>query len=96
MDATDCIAGKTFEYLATGRPILGIVTEGEQRDFLVSSGAAVVADADDVAASARAIEQVVTGQFVPATASTFLERLPPCETGRQLADVVRQVTPHRG
>jgi len=91
-----CIAGKTFEYLAAGRPILGIVTEGEQRDFLVSSGAAVVADADDVAAAARAIEQIVTGQFVPATPPAFLEGCHGRETSRHLAALVRSVAHHRG
>lgn len=91
-----CIAGKTFEYLAAGRPILGIVTEGEQRDFLVSSGAAVVADADDVDASARAIEQIVSGRFVPALDAAFLDRFRPGEMSRQLARLVDDVAAHRG
>jgi glycosyltransferase involved in cell wall biosynthesis len=91
-----CIAGKTFEYIAAGRPILGIVTEGEQRDFLVSSGAAVVADADDIAGSARAIEQIVTGQFVPAPAPAFLEGFHGRETSRRLAALVRSVAQPRG
>ena len=91
-----CIAGKTFEYLAAAKPILGIVTEGEQRDFLVSSGAAVVADADDVASAARAIEQVVTGQFVPATPTAFLQGFHGRETSRRLAAIVRGVAHHRG
>ena len=91
-----CIAGKTFEYIASGRPILGIVTEGEQRDFLVASGAAVVADADDIDASARAIEQIVCEGFMPATAPAFLDRFRPGETSRQLADVVRNVAAQRG
>ena len=90
-----CIAGKTFEYLAAGRPILGIVTEGEQRDFLVSSGAAVVVDADDVAGSARAIAQIVAGQFVPALAPAFLQGFHRRETSRRLAAVIRAVTHHR-
>lgn len=91
-----CIAGKTFEYLAAARPILGIVTEGEQRDFLVSSGAAVVGDADDIAGSARAIEQIVAGQFVPATSPAFLQGFHGRETSRRLAAVVRSVAHPRG
>lgn len=87
-----CLAGKTFEYIAAGRPILGIVTEGEQRDFLIESGAAVVADADDVEASSRAIEEIVSGRFAPATPPAFLDRFRPGETSRHLAAVVRAVT----
>lgn len=85
-----CIAGKTFEYLAAGRPILGIVTEGEQRDFLESCGAAIVGDADDPEASARAIEQVVTAGFVPAPDPVFLQRFHRREISRQVASIVRQ------
>jgi glycosyltransferase involved in cell wall biosynthesis len=86
-----CIAGKTFEYLATGRPIIGIVTAGEQRDFLLSSGAARVADADDADASATAIEEVVSGKFTPVLERAFLDRFQSAETSRQLANVVRHV-----
>jgi hypothetical protein len=86
-----CIAGKSFEYLASSRPILGIVTAGEQRDFLVASGAALVADADDIEGSADAIERMVEGSFVPVADRVFLDRFHPRATSRTLADVVRSV-----
>ena len=86
-----CIASKTFEYLATGRPILGIVTEGEQRDFLASSGGAVTADADDVAASARAIEGLITGGAVPPRNDAFLSSYHRREASRRIAGLVRDL-----
>jgi glycosyltransferase involved in cell wall biosynthesis len=86
-----CIAGKTFEYLATGRPILGIVTEGEQRDFLLSSGAALVANADDTGECAKAIERVIAGQFVPSPNMPFLQAFHRREMGRHMARVVGDV-----
>ena len=86
-----CIAGKTFEYLSAGRPILGIVTEGEQREFLLASGVAVIGDADDPSACARAIAQLVDGRFVPQPNSAFLGTFHRKETGRRVADLVRQV-----
>jgi glycosyltransferase involved in cell wall biosynthesis len=48
------IPGKTFEYLATGRPILGAVPEGDARDILVRAGHTVCAP-DDTEAIAAAI-----------------------------------------
>lgn len=86
-----CIAAKTFEYLAAGRPIIGIVTEGEQRDFLESCGAALVGDADDPEASARVIEQVVAGGFRPAPNHAFLQAFHSREASRQVAAVLRQL-----
>jgi glycosyltransferase involved in cell wall biosynthesis len=49
------VPGKTYEYLATGRPILGAVPPGDTRDFLEQSGRALVCDPDDVEAMTRAI-----------------------------------------
>jgi glycosyltransferase involved in cell wall biosynthesis len=86
-----CIAGKTFEYLTTGKPILGIVTDGEQRDFLLASGAAVVADADDVDAAARAIEQLVDGGTAPPPNRNALAGYHRRETARQMAAIVHRL-----
>ena len=44
------VPGKTYEYLASGRPILGAVPEGDARDLLERAGATYVCDPDDVAA----------------------------------------------
>lgn len=85
-----CIAGKTFEYLTTGRPIIGVVTPGEQRDFLVHSGAAVVGDADDPAGSAQAIEALIDRRFVPAPDVAFLSRFHRRETARRVAALVQR------
>jgi len=41
------VPGKTYEYLATGRPILGLLPEGDAREFVEASGRAVIADPCD-------------------------------------------------
>ena len=41
-----CIAGKTYEYIQLGKPVLGFVTPGAQRDFLASSGLLMHVDPD--------------------------------------------------
>lgn len=86
-----CIAGKTFEYLSVGRPILGILTPGEQRDFLEQSGGAVLADADDAEAAASAIERLIVGGPVLPLNDAFIRAHHRRETARKIAGLVRQV-----
>ena len=54
------VPGKTYEYLASGTPILGAVPAGDARDFLLASGRAVVCDPDDVEGMSRAIEAEIS------------------------------------
>jgi hypothetical protein len=86
-----CIAGKTFEYLTSGQPILGIVTEGEQRDFLLAAGGAIVANADDVDEAAGAIEHLVEGRPVERQRGDVLGGFHRRETARQMADIVHRL-----
>ena len=44
------VPGKTYEYLASRRPILAAVPEGDARDLLERAGAVYVCEPDDVAA----------------------------------------------
>jgi glycosyltransferase involved in cell wall biosynthesis len=90
-----CIAGKTFEYLTTGRPILGIVTPGEQQDFLAVSGAAVIADADDPAEGARAIARLIDGPPVPAANRAALRPFHRREIAGRMAALVHSARPPR-
>jgi glycosyltransferase involved in cell wall biosynthesis len=46
---------KTYEYIGSGRPILAAVPDGDARDLLVDSGAAVVCRPTDAAAMTAAI-----------------------------------------
>lgn len=40
------IAGKTFEYIKAGKPIIALVCEGAQKDLLLESGTAICLDPD--------------------------------------------------
>ena len=53
------VPGKTYEYLASGRPILGAVPPGDARDILEASGRAFLCDPDDVDGIAAAITSVM-------------------------------------
>lgn len=82
------IAGKTFEYFATGRPILGFVTQGAQRDMLEESGVAVTCDPDNPGEAAQKIQNLMEGkiQFHPNVC--FLKSLHRRELCRALAEVL--------
>lgn len=53
------VPGKTYEYLASGRPILAAVPEGDARDILAEAGNAYICDPDDVDAMTKAIRAAV-------------------------------------
>jgi glycosyltransferase involved in cell wall biosynthesis len=49
------VPGKTYEYIASGTPILAAVPEGDARDILAETGNAVLVRPDDVDAMSAAI-----------------------------------------
>jgi glycosyltransferase involved in cell wall biosynthesis len=50
------VPGKTYEYLASGRPILAAVPDGDARDLLLAAGTAHVCRPTDVAGMVDAID----------------------------------------
>ena len=55
------VPGKTYEYLAAGRPILAAVPDGDARDLLVEAGNALLCRPADVEEMARIIAERVEG-----------------------------------
>jgi len=54
------VAGKTFEYISMKKPILGVVTEGEQKDLLEKSGIALLIDPDQSVQSGILLGEVLS------------------------------------
>ena len=52
------VPGKTYEYLATGRPILGCLPLGDARDFVEKSGVGVIADPTSSHSIAKALKKI--------------------------------------
>jgi len=52
------VPGKTYEYMATGRPILAAVPDGDARDFLERCGTALLCRPDDAAGMAAHLDRV--------------------------------------
>ena len=72
------VPGKTYEYLASGTPILAAVPDGDARDILTEAGNAIVVRPDDVNGMANALEEQIERW------RRGIERPPPA------ADVVRR------
>jgi glycosyltransferase involved in cell wall biosynthesis len=53
------VPGKTYEYLASGRPILAAVPEGDARDIVLAAGNSHVTDPDDTSGITEAIRAEV-------------------------------------
>ena len=67
------VPGKTYEYLASGRPILAAVPDGDARDLLAAAGDVYLCRPADVTAIVNAIEHAV-GRW--RTGASFLPRGP--------------------
>jgi glycosyltransferase involved in cell wall biosynthesis len=68
------VPGKTYEYLAAGRPILAAVPAGDARDLLEAAGNALICNPGDVGAMAEAILRTVDGSVTTETRPDVLER----------------------
>jgi glycosyltransferase involved in cell wall biosynthesis len=72
------VPGKTYEYLAAGRPILAAVPEGDARDLLASTGNSYLCSPDSTAEIASAIAAELARWRlrapIPPTSAELLER----------------------
>jgi glycosyltransferase involved in cell wall biosynthesis len=80
------IAGKTFEYFGLRRPILGVLTDGAMRDLVDQSGLGLLADPDDSAAVAAAID----APWAVTPRDDVLARFTRREMARQMAECLKR------
>jgi hypothetical protein len=89
------VPGKTYEYLASGRPILGAVPDGDTRDFLAASGAARLCRPDDVGGMTTILDEVFlawrSGGTKERKDEAFLARFERRTLSNQIADALRSV-----
>ncbi|MDA1264753.1 MAG: glycosyltransferase [Planctomycetota bacterium] len=85
------VPGKTYEYLASGRPILAAVPEGDARDFVVAAGGGDVVDPLDVEAIASALEaRLRAAPEFPRDLSAQVTRFERRALTERLSEVLRQ------
>ena len=85
------IPGKTFEYVASGRPILAAVPDGDARDLLARAGTALLSRPGDVEAMAALIRGAVDsrrrGEAPPELRTDAIAPYERRELARSLAEV---------
>ena len=89
------VPGKTYEYLASGRPILAAVPYGDARDIVEAAGNASVCWPSDVGAIAAAIRDRIaawrSGSAVELPDSRVVEQFERTTLTRHLADIFDSV-----
>ncbi len=86
-----CISSKTFEYVATGKPILAVVAPGAQRDFLQNCGMAQICDPDNPVETAARIEQLIAGNVQMQPNQEFLAGFHGRAVSRSVAGTLHQI-----
>ena len=91
------VPGKTYEYLASGRPVLAAVPEGDARDLVSETAAAWACVPDDVGAIAAILEAELRRKREhgrrPDVRRPELDRFERRRLGRELAELVDRVAP---
>lgn len=61
-----CVPGKTYSYMGSGKPILGLLPSGEARDLVKKAGTALIAEPDNISEIAEKLivlfRRKMTGQ----------------------------------
>ncbi len=87
-----CLASKTFDYINAGRPVLGFVSPGSQRDFLEASNIAVLFDPDNVDVSAAMLAEALSSGIRLKINGKYLQRYSSETTVRELACVFSRLS----
>jgi len=58
VDRSSIVPGKTYEYMASGRPILAAVPNGDAKDFLEKCGTGLICSPDDIEGMIKIISNV--------------------------------------
>lgn len=86
------VMGKTYEYMATRRPVLAPIPDGDMKDFLAAAGTGVFAKNDDPADIARAVADLVEkGDALISPDDEVIASFERHRQAEQLADVLRRV-----
>ncbi len=83
------IPGKTYEYMASGRPILAAVPDGDGRDFLSQCGTALLCRPDDASGMIQILDRVYSAwkrrEPVPKMNQDFVQQFERRNLTRMLA-----------
>ena len=91
------VPGKTYEYLASGRPILAAVPDGDARELLGEAGNSLICRPSDTSEMSRLISLAISNWRArvetPPPRADVVARYERSYQTRQLAEVLDRVTP---
>ncbi len=85
------VAGKTFEYFSTGKPIIAFVNEGEQKDVLINSNASVICNPDDHENNSELLHQIFSNGIELKMNVNYLETFKRYNLTEKLAHVLKKI-----
>jgi glycosyltransferase involved in cell wall biosynthesis len=89
------VPGKTYEYMASGRPILAAVPEGDARDYLTRCGTGLICRPDDVSGMVGILDRVYTawkqGEPVVSPDHSFIRQFERRNLTHALAQTLQRV-----
>ena len=85
-----CIAGKTYEYICRKKPILAVLTEGNQKRFIEKTGLGIQCPPDDTVTAVAQLEKLLDGTIKLKPNQEFIESVQIGVTTKQLAEVIKK------
>jgi len=86
-----CIAGKTFDYIAMSKPILGFVTEGSQKEFIKNSGFGVICNPDNILESSNIIKGIIDNGIVLKPNKNFIKNFHRKKITQKLSEIIHNL-----
>lgn len=84
-----CIAGKTYEYLAMKKPIIGFVHKGAQQRILEKSGLGIMFNPDNTNENINIFYKLFTNKFILKEKPDFLDEYSSSYTTQQLSRIIK-------
>ncbi len=85
-----CLPSKLFTYLVSNKPVLGFVTKGIQKDFLIKSGMGIVLDPDHSKENACLLNELFATGFSSNINSEYLQEFSFEKSTSKLIDIVEK------
>lgn len=85
-----CLPSKIFDYVGLSKPVVGFVTEGIQKDFILNSGIGIICDPDNATQSAEKIGRLFFDGAHFKINKEYLRQFERKSTAGKLASLLRE------
>ena len=86
-----CLPSKTFDYIKYNKPIIGLVKDGDLKDFLVKGGMSVIIDPDNLENDIGVMEDFLFKDRTFYPDSNYINKFHSKEQTRLLSQIIREV-----